>query len=197
MKKKRSGVMRIAKLLRKIKQKSVDHVPERAYLRWHKIDPNRFQIIQDKYGVTTEPISRTKYLNFKYRYWRRLRSAHRLELHRSKATDVLDIGTGPGYFPFICGQLGHNAYSLDLGDDPLFNDMIELLGVRRSVWAVKRYEKLPDQGTKFDTITAFLICFNNHNAPDVWGEDECAFFLGDLVENKLKPKGQIYLNLNL
>jgi 2-polyprenyl-3-methyl-5-hydroxy-6-metoxy-1,4-benzoquinol methylase len=190
-------VAKLRKLPQKYKKIVFKLVPERAYLQWHRIDPGRFRAIQDNYGVSTGPIGRTKYLSFKHRYQRRLRSAYDLGLHQSKGTDVLDIGTGPGYFPYICGKLGHNAYSLDLGDDPIFNDLIELLGVRRIVWAVNKFERLPDQGTKFDTITAFLICFNGHNSSDLWGQDEWAFFLKDLVENQLKPNGRIFLNLNV
>src|SRR5438876_1990980 len=83
---------------------------------------------------------------------------------------------------------------LDLDQLPMFRDITRLLGVRRVIRTIKAFDPLPDLG-KFDLITAFLICFNRHKQPDVWGVPEWEFFLDDLAKH-LAPRGRVWLELN-
>jgi hypothetical protein len=86
--------------------------------------------------------------------------------------------------------------ALDLDETPLYNEMIALLDIPRTVWQIRAYEKLPVCETKFDLITTFAVCFNNHNQPDLWGVDEWRFFLYDLATTHLNKNGRVFLKLN-
>jgi hypothetical protein len=55
--------------------------------------------------------------------------------------------------------------------------------------------RLPKFDRKFDLITAFMICFNGHKSPHLWGKKEWEFFLQD-VDQQLTPNGQICLGFN-
>ena len=48
----------------------------------------------------------------------------------------------------------------------MFREITRLLGVRRVVQQIEAFRPLPSFGQKFDVITAFMICFNNHKMPD-------------------------------
>ena len=118
-----------------------------------------------------------------------------LELDIGRRRRVLDIGSGSGYFLYICKLLGHDAVGLDVDDMPMFNQTIALLGVNRVVWRIQKFVPLPDLGKKFDLITAHMICFNNHKVPGLWGVPEWDFFLDD-VSRFLAPGGRIWFELN-
>ena len=59
----------------------------------------------------------------------------------------------------------------------MFREITRLLGVRRVVQQIEAFRPLPSFGQKFDVITAFMICFNNHKMPGLWGVPEWEFFL--------------------
>jgi hypothetical protein len=78
---------------------------------------------------------------------------------------------------------------------PMFREITRLLGVRRIVQRIQAFRPLPNFGQKFDLITAFMICFNNHKMPELWGVREWEFFLNDLAKY-LRPRGRVWLELN-
>ena len=55
---------------------------------------------------------------------------------------------------------------------------------------------MPDFGIKFDLITAYSICFNNHFNPDLWTKKEWEFFLMDLANNHCNKDCQALFVLN-
>ena len=122
--------------------------------------------------------------------------AHGMRLHRRRDCDVLDLGTGCGYFPFVCRHYGHRAQALDLADNALYNEMIELLRIDRRPCAIAAGVPLPALETRFDWVTGFMVCFNNHDRDDLWGPAEWGFFLDDVLHHQLKPGGQLHLELN-
>jgi hypothetical protein len=63
------------------------------------------------------------------------------------------------------------------------------------IWRIQPYVRLPKFRQKFDLITAFMICFNGHKSPKLWGADEWKFFLDDL-NTHLKPHGRVCLDFN-
>ena len=119
----------------------------------------------------------------------------RLKLDYGRRKDILDIGSGAGYFIYLCQWLGHRPLGLDIDEVPMYPEMTRMLGLKRVVARVQALTPLPDLGRKFDVITAFMICFNNHQRPDVWGVREWDFFLNDLARH-LKPGGRVWLELN-
>jgi SAM-dependent methyltransferase len=139
----------------------------------------------------------TKYLDTRKWIERSLQQVRRLGLVLNPPRDVLDLGCGSGYFLFAVRQLGARVLGVDLDGDPIFNDMVRLLGIERVGFAVTRRVKLPQfGGRKFDLITAWMICFNNYDRPDaIWVAEDWNFLLDDLSE-RLTPDGRIVFSMN-
>jgi hypothetical protein len=78
---------------------------------------------------------------------------------------------------------------------PMFREITRLLGVRRVVQRIEAFRPLPEFGRKFDLITAFMICFNNHKMPGLWKVPQWEFFLDDLAKH-LTRRGRVWLELN-
>jgi len=113
----------------------------------------------------------------------------------SRPKRILDLGCGAGYFLYIAQLLGHSGLGLDMDRLSMFREVTRLLGVRRVVQQIEAFRPLPDFGQKFDLITAFMICFNNHKMPHLWKVPEWDFFLDDLAKH-LTPRGRVWLELN-
>ena len=138
-----------------------------------------------------------KFLNLEVFIPTNLLRIHRLELHQAKALDILDLGTGTGYFPFICEYYGHRAWGLDTGRNVVFNDVTRWLGVKRKVWEIKAFEPIPSLGLKFDLITAYMTNFDRYGEDVRWGCREWDYFFQDLAKNHLNPGGRDFLRLNV
>ncbi len=159
------------------------------------IDAERFEEIRRRY-VTEKPGSAwLKYLDLETWMAINLRRVRDLELDRGSPKRILDLGCGAGYFLFISRCLGHDVVGLDIDEAPIFGELMQMLGLRRVVWRVQPFVPLPDLGERFDLITAFMICFNGHKSPNLWGVKEWEFFLNDL-ETHLMPQGRICLGFN-
>ena len=163
------------------------------------IDLQEFNKYQEKFKDVDPSPGASKYLDISYWMKKKLYDIYALKLHRSKPLNVLDIGTGFGYFPYLCSHFGHNAIALDVDETEMYNEVIEFLEVDRKVKAITAYEKLPDLGCKFNLITAFSICFNGHNnlAASLWDIDEWDFLLTDLANNHMCNDGQMLWKFNL
>ena len=119
-----------------------------------------------------------------------------LKLHRSSPQRILDLGCGGGFFLFILKQIGHSVLGLDVDESPLFNELLEVFGVPRTVFRIQPFESLPNLEQRFDWITAFSIGFDRSRATNSrWGPGEWDFLLRDL-QRRLAPGGKIYLTLN-
>ena len=91
----------------------------------------------------------------------------RSELHRLAPREILDLGCGGGFFLFVARALGHRGLGLDVGGIPLFDDLVDLLGIDRVEYRISGLEMLPDLGRKFDLITAFATAFQG-GREDSW-----------------------------
>jgi SAM-dependent methyltransferase len=161
------------------------------------VDTNRLEKIRKKYAVPGEETHWPKYLDAPR--WTRLniRRAQDLRLANLKRPlNILDLGSGAGYFLLVARYLGHTGTGLDLADPPMFGELFELFGFSRVIWEIKPFEPLPDFPQQFDLVTAFSVCFNGHKTPQLWTSREWEFFLGDLKKRILKPDGQVFLGLN-
>ena len=112
-----------------------------------------------------------------------IRRIRQLELDVARPKRILDLGCGAGYFLYIAQLLGHSGVGLDMDRLSMFREITRLLGVRRVVQQIQAFRPLPSFGQKFDVITAFMICFNNHKMPGLWGVPEWEFFLDDLAKH--------------
>jgi len=159
------------------------------------IDAEKFREIHRRHAVADPGDTWPKYLDIKPWMEINLQRVRNLGLDLGGRKRVLDIGSGTGYFLYICQYLGHDVLGLDLDEEPGFTEMVELLGVKRKIWRVEAYKPLPDLGPKFDVITAHMICFNGHKSDKLWKIPEWEFFLEDLTKH-LTADGQICLELN-
>lgn len=159
------------------------------------IDAEQFKTISQRYATEPRGDGWPKYLNLSK--WMRLniRRVRELDLDFGFRKRILDIGCGAGYFLYICKSLGHDVVGLDIDEVPMFAEMTRMLRLQRIIWRIEPYQVLPDLGRKFDLITAFMICFNGHRSPALWGRAEWTFFLDDL-ETRLVPGGRIHLWFN-
>ena len=116
--------------------------------------------------------------------------------------DILDLGTGAGYFPLLCRLQGHQVQATDLPfteDIPathFYSEMMDLLGVRCFGYRIQPFTPLPSVGQRFDLITAFSVVFNNHGTPQPWGPAEWDFFINDLRATHAKPNARLVVRLN-
>ncbi len=137
----------------------------------------------------------TKYLEYRLYVPDCFIPVHLLGIDALPPQRIFDIGTGFGYFPYICESYDHEVLCMDLDTVPLYNASVAALGLDRRTHRIERFQPLPDIG-RFDLITAFSVCFNRHNYPDVWGRDEWWYFLRNLVNDHLTPHGRIFMRLN-
>lgn len=169
-----------------------------------KQSPQWKQLRTDARGLQLAPTDREGALKFLHlNFWRQLNveRAVRLGLHHGPRLKIVDLGTGPGFFPFVCHLCGHDVLGVDR---PLkeFNDeeaLVYSLGpsvlgvpvIRQSIAAFTPLN-LPVQS---NLITAYMICFNRHKKPDEWGRSAWEFFLRDAAKY-LMPEGRICLGFN-
>jgi len=159
------------------------------------IDPAGFEQIRHRYAVADPGADWPKYLDLDRWIGVNIRRIRHLELDLARPKQILDLGCGAGYFLYIAQLLGHSGVGLDMDRLPMFREITRLLGVGRIVQRIDAFRPLPSFGQKFDLITAFMICFNNHKMPGLWGVPEWEFFLNDLAKH-LKPRGRVWLELN-
>jgi SAM-dependent methyltransferase len=159
------------------------------------IDAAEFEQIRQRYTVANPGADWPKYLDLHHWIEINIRRIRAVELDLSRPKRILDLGCGAGYFLYIAQLLGHGGIGLDMDRLAMFREITELLGVRRVVQKIEAFRPLPDFGEKFDLITAFMICFNNHKMPDLWKMPEWDFFLDD-VAKYLRPRGRVWLELN-
>ena len=158
-------------------------------------DPAGFEQIHRRYAVADPGADWPKYLDLDRWIGVNIRRIRHLELDVARPKHILDLGCGAGYFLYIAQLLGHSGVGLDMDRLPMFREITRLLGVRRVVQQIQAFHPLPNFGQKFDVITAFMICFNNHKMPELWGAPQWEFFLGDLAKH-LTPRGRVWLELN-
>ena len=142
----------------------------------------------------------TKY--FEASRWLKLniRRAQDIGVDRAKRPlRVLDLGSGAGYFLFVCKHLGHPGIGLDVPEPAFYGEVFDQFGLERVVSPIRAFEPLPEsllKNGKFDLVTAFSIAFNGHKSPALWGPREWEFLLNDLRDRFLQPGGRVYLDLN-
>ncbi|PYL25481.1 MAG: hypothetical protein DMF37_04770 [Verrucomicrobia bacterium] len=159
------------------------------------IDPAAFEQIRRRYAVENPGEHWPKYLDLDRWIGISIRRIREIELDLARRKRILDLGCGAGYFLYIAQLLGHSGLGLDVDSVPMFSDITRLLGVRRVIQRIRAFDPLPVLGAKFDLVTAFMICFNNHKQTNLWGVPEWEFFLDDLSRH-LAPRGRVWLELN-
>jgi SAM-dependent methyltransferase len=159
------------------------------------IESDGFREICRRYAVKNPGGSPRKYLDLKWWIRVNVERARELRLDSPSRLRILDLGSGGGYFVYLCRRLHHDAIGLDIDKHPMFNELTKLLDVPRIICRIEPFVPLPDLGEPFDLITAFLVAFNNFRDKRAWSVAEWDFFLKDLARH-LAPNGRIRLELN-
>ena len=167
----------------------------KSYLRLKKEIGAKINDIVKKHRVENPGAAFQKYLALHYWLFIALERVFQLGLHESTTKRILDLGTGAGYFPYACRYFGHDVEALDVPDNAMYNEIIEKLHIKRHTQYIEKFRDI-DIGGKFDLVTAFMICFNNHKKADVWHDDEWAYFLSSVSKHQLLDDGVIFLSLN-
>jgi SAM-dependent methyltransferase len=120
-------------------------------------------------------------------------------LDRSPPLRILDLGSGAGYFLYVCKLFGHHVLGFYTDNEPLFRATIALLDVPRVVGRIERQTPLPDLHQTFDLVTAHRICF--HRIGRVrdgveWSPADWEFFINDVRANVLNEYGRLLLDYN-
>lgn len=124
-----------------------------------------------------------------------LQWAHSLKLHETAPLDILEIGTGAGFFPFIGGIYGHNVVSCDdRYPGSWWEEGYQLLNIDPINYFI--YKNTSVNNTfkrKFDMIVSFRSTIGTStyvdppdDGVDVWNIDEWLFFFKDCSKNLLK-----------
>jgi SAM-dependent methyltransferase len=177
-----------------------------AYYRWRRplnarlmvreLESKGFGRIRSKYANPNDQKGWPKYVDAGHRLELAIRQARSVQLDRRKPLRILDIGSGAGYFLFVCKQLGHRVLGLDLDWPPMYAETFEMMEMPRCVWRIEPFQPLPDLGGRFDFLTGFAVCFNSHGSDHVWGIKEWEFFLDDVEKSVLSDSGEMYFELN-
>ena len=165
------------------------------YIVIKKLIDKKIEPLQ-KYKKVNPGESYEKYLNLNYWVFETLLRVYNLGLNKGdRKLRILDIGTGMGYFPFICKYFGHSAEGVDLGDNELYDLSVSALRVHRYNQCVMAFTPLSITN-RYDLITAFMICFNGHRTSELWHIGEWKYFLNTIHENNLTKNGEIFLSFN-
>jgi SAM-dependent methyltransferase len=131
-----------------------------------------------------------KFADYAPRIRKAWRWAQELKLAQSPPLDILDIGTGPGYFVHVCRRLGHNSVGLDRPGLTVFPELRDWLGISCIEHEIRPNTPLPVP-RRFDLVTSFLSPFNYlPRERRFWTLAEWTFFFDDLRQRVLKPSGR-------
>lgn len=123
-----------------------------------------------------------------------LKNAHELNLQDSNPLDILDIGTGAGFFPFICKLYGHKAESCDDAlPGSIYLEGYNLLNLEPITCIVEKNTSIGGVfKNKFDIITSFrsqlgtTIVVEGGDSEYVWSTEDWKFFFKDCSKHLLK-----------
>lgn len=160
----------------------------RANLDWQAFE----QIVS---RVPEQRRNKLKYLDAEKWFVRMWKHAADLRLDRAPPQSVLDFGTGPGYFPYVCRYLGHHAEALDRPGTDLYDELCRWVGVAVVPFAIAARTTLPKFDRRFDLVTAFRVGFNNKGDRQLFDLADWGFFLDDVRDNILAPGGHLALKL--
>ncbi len=161
------------------------------------VDSEGIKRVQDKYASQSR--ADNPWVRFVYpevNMPREAFRAHRYGMCKGggKKLRLLDLGTGPGYFCFVCSHYGHEAIGVDI-DVPILARVANVLGVDRRLWPISREGSTPPFSGKFDVITAFQIGFDGTvgEEPSPWSAEDWDRFLSYLLPNHLADGGRVVI----
>ncbi len=180
-------------------QRALHPQPVSKFLR--HVDPGIMDAMRFKHAPLMQPGENwAKYLDAERWLKLNIRRAQDIGLDRERRhLRILDLGSGAGWFLFVCKQLGHEGIGIDVPEPLFYGEMFEKLGLRRVVAPVDAQKPLPEEllaDGKFDLATAFSIEFNKHAPWGMWKAADWDYLLNDLRDRFLKPGARVYFDLN-
>lgn len=171
-----------------------------------RVDAVEFARVQAKFldlAIHEPKVDLPKYIDPLIWFESKLSVAHLLGLHQKSPCKILDLGTGPGHFPFVAGFYGHDVLGTDLpnrtvgrGDNEhLYDALCDLYRVKRIGLAIQAGKKLEATGNGYSLVTALLAAFNVHKDKSIWREEDWNFFIRDVRDNVLLPDGALFMIL--
>ena len=137
-----------------------------GYYRWRRplnaaemvrrLESKGFERIRSRYANPDDKKGWPKYVDAGHRLELAIKQARSVHLDRRKPLRVLDVGSGAGYFLFVCKQLGHSVMGLDLDWPPMYAETFEMMEMPRCVWRIEPFQPLPDLGNRFDFFSRTL-----------------------------------------
>lgn len=187
--------------------KRLQRFSPRNYFLWHEaravapmviatIDEVGFYDIRRRARDLSPRLMDLKYFHLESAVSLAMYKAFRLGLQEERRKDMLDLGTGFGFFPYVCEFFGNNTEALDLPGHGLYDEITNFLRIKKTHHVITPFQPLPDLGKKFDYVTAFLTAFNRPGLATEWKAAEWEFFLNDMRTRILKPNGVLHVELN-
>lgn len=105
---------------------------------------------------------------------------------------ILDLGTGAGWFVYVCRKFGHECYGTDILNRPEYEAGYNFLGIDILGELTYPMQKMNLDG-KFDYITTMRSFLGQR--PQAWSKEEWKFFLKDM-DDHLNEDGALYLACN-
>jgi SAM-dependent methyltransferase len=163
------------------------------------IDWLRFRDLRHKFPYRPGSAQINRFEDVAYWIDINIERAQDLWLDRARPLRILDLGSGAGYFLYVCKLFGHHVLGFDTDNEPLFRAISELLDVHRVIGRVERQVPLPNFHERFDLVTAHRICF--HRLGKVrygveWSSADWEFFIRDIRQNLLTDRGRLLLDFN-
>lgn len=110
---------------------------------------------------------------------------------------ILDLGTGPGYFPYICRSLGHDCIGLDRPDTGFYDELRAWVGTRVIRHVIGPRVPFPRFDRRFDLVTAFRAPFDIvRHEKRLFTCEEWSWLLDDLRDHVLAPGGAFHMRMN-
>lgn len=162
-------------------------------LQMHYLDP---KIIDPDADIV-------KYLDPIIWFESKVRLAQSLDLDKKPPMRILDLGTGPGHFPFVAHFYGHDVTGTDLParaqgvdkSDHIYDALCAMYRVKRIGHEIKPNVKLEGLGGRYDMVTSFLAAFNVDEERKPWSVDHWRFFLKSLRRDVLNDGGILFMTL--
>ncbi len=168
------------------------------------LDVNRLEALRAKWipiVSKTDKIGYTKYFDVIYWLWEKSAHIEALNLDQSPPKKILDLGSGPGHFTYMCRIYGHDAIGIDLEYD-IFRDICHALHVEYHAERLTPEGGLPDLGRHYDLVSALMLKFDQIEIDDAkgnrvryWSGQEWTSFFRGIVQH-LNPGAEIFLELN-
>jgi SAM-dependent methyltransferase len=144
-----------------------------------------------------------KYLDPVTWFESKVRLAQSLDLDKKPPLRILDLGTGPGHFPFVAHFFGHDVTGTDLPprtlgvgkSDHIYDALCAMYRVKRIGHEIKLNVKLEGLGGRYDMVTSFLAAFNVDEERKPWSVDHWKFFLKSLRRDVLNDGGILFMTL--